>query len=136
MKAVFFVNLNQFLGTFVNITLMHAVNNKGANSLDYVFFRMLGLLICSALTAKMMGVSLYLEPEYRLKVILRSFIGTVGFICSSHARPMISLVVQASIFSTVPFLAATLGFLIMGERLSFLEAGGLLVCAFSVLLIA
>ena len=51
MKAVIFVNLNCLLGTFVNISLKHAVNNVGVNSLDYVFFRMLGLLLCSTLTA-------------------------------------------------------------------------------------
>ena len=38
--------------------------------------------------------------------------------------------------SSGPFFAAALGFMILGERLSLLEIGGLFVCSLSVLLIA
>ena len=97
---------------------------------------MLGLFFGSILTAQCMGVSLYLESKDRFPVILRSTIGTIGFICGAYGTPMVSLLVQNSIYSTGPFFAAALGCVVLSERLTVVEIIGLFVGVIAVMFIA
>ena len=135
-KAIIFVNLSALFATFVNATHQKEDNKEGVNSLDFLFFCMLGLFLGSFLAAQFTCVPLYPEPKDRFQVMLRSTIGAIGFICGAYGLPMVQPMIENSIYSAGPFFAAALGCMVLSERLTVVEITSLFVGAAAVVCIA
>jgi drug/metabolite transporter (DMT)-like permease len=70
-----------------------------------------------------------------LPLILRSFSGLFAFFCINYALKHLPLVLVALITNTLPLFTSLLGFLILGERITFVEVGCLLLAFYGVYLL-
>lgn len=68
-------------------------------------------------------------------LIMRSFSGLFAFFCINYAIKHLPLVLVALITNTLPLFTSFLGFLILGERITFVEFGCLVLAFYGVYLL-
>ena len=94
------------------------------------------MMLASLPIVLIMRASCYIEKKDRCMLLIRSFIGTVGFTLITFGVSMVLLTVQNTVFNTAPIWASILGYLCLDEAINSFEIVALVLSFGDVVCIA
>ena len=114
-----------------------ACNEKGVNGFDIVVFE-----IIFSLTAALLFIFLFMETqvfyvvkELRPTLLVRCFLGLLAHMSFTVGAALTSITVQLSVGNLAPFVAGTLGYIMIKETMSKFEIFAMFISLGAVILI-
>ena len=122
VRGIIFMNLFCFLLT-VNNCIFKNLAKEGVSNLDFAVFRPLVALFCITLYNWYLGVNPVkaLPRKHYVKMVIRSLLGTWGFILWFYIITMMPLTLATVIFQTNPFWMTILAICFLQEKIMIVE---------------
>ena len=134
-KAILAINIFAFTLFLHQVTAKVAVHEKHINALDLELIRTVTITICAYINTKSLGYDLHVPKDMRPLLAFRALSGTVGLTSLTFGVLLIPLAVANIIYNTAVIWSAIMAYILLGERLSKLQAYGILVSFVGIALI-